>query len=240
MKNVLITGGSKGIGEAAVRLFCEKGCRVAFTYKSSATNAEKIAKETGALALFCDLENEDDIISATKSAKKYFGDDAVDVLINNAAIGDIKLFSDITRKDWQRMLDICLTAPYVFIREMLDDMIHKKSGTIINVSSMWGVCGASCEVHYSAAKAGLIGMTKALAKELGPSGITVNAIAPGLIDTAMNSSLSDEDKRAIIDEIPLMRMGRAEEIAALMYFMSSDEASYITGQVIGPNGGMVI
>ena len=240
MKNVLISGGSRGIGAACVRKFAQSGCRVAFTYKESKEKASALAAECNALALYCDFEDESSIVSALKQAKEYFDASGTDILVNNGAISEIKLFSDITSEDWARMITVNLTAPYVFCREVLGDMIRKKSGSIINVSSMWGICGASCEVHYSAAKAGLIGMTKALAKELAPSGITVNAIAPGVIDTDMNSHLSDDERQALKDEIPLMRIGKSSEIADLIYFISSDAASYITGQVISSDGGMVI
>ena len=240
MKNVLISGGSRGIGAACVRKFAQSGCRVAFTYKNSKDRAESLASECNALAVYCDFEDEGSIVSAVKQAKEFFGAGGTDILVNNGAISEIKLFSDITSEDWARMLTVNLTAPYVFCREVLGDMIHKKRGSIVNVSSMWGICGASCEVHYSAAKAGLIGMSRALAKELAPSSINVNAIAPGVIDTDMNSHLSEDERDALREEIPLMRMGTAEEIADLVYFISSDSASYITGQVISSDGGMVI
>lgn len=240
MKNILISGGSRGIGAETVRLLCEQGERVAFTYKNSNESARLLEERTGAFGIFCDMEREADIIAAAKEAKSFFGESGVDVLINNAAISEIKLFTDITLEDWQRMIAVDLTAPYILTRELLPDMIHKKSGRIINISSIWGICGASCEVHYSAAKAGLIGMTKALAKELGPSGITVNAIAPGVIDTDMNAHLSDAELCALKEEIPLMRMGSVREIAELISFVASEKAAYITGQVISSNGGMVI
>ena len=150
------------------------------------------------------------------------------------------MFSDITTDDWNRMIAVNLSAPFHFTHAVLPDMIRKKSGRIINVSSMWGVTGASCEVHYSASKAGLIGMTKALAKELGPSFITVNAVAPGVIDTDMNYHLTKEEMEQLKEEIPLCRTGTPLEIARLIVFLCSEDASYITGQVIGANGGMVI
>ncbi len=240
MKNVLITGGSRGIGAECVRLFCERGYSVVFTYKNSEAKAMEIVGQTHSRGIMCDLECESDILSAVAEAKKHFGESGVDILVNNAAISEIKLFSDITSEDWNRMISVDLTAPYLFCREVLADMIHKKSGRIINVSSMWGVVGASCEVHYSSAKAGLIGMTKALAKELGPSGITVNAVAPGVIDTEMNSHLTKGEIEMLTDEIPLMRMGNAREIAELIYFLAGEHSGYITGQVIGANGGMVV
>lgn len=240
MKNVLITGGSRGIGKAMVELFSSCGYNVAFTYKNSYDDALKLSGQTGALALRCDLEDEASIISCVKDAKEYFGSGGIDVLVNNAAISEIKLFSDISSEDWRRMISVNLSAPFLFTREVLSDMINKKSGRIINISSMWGQVGASCEVHYSASKAGLIGMTRALAKELGPSNITVNAIAPGVIDTEMNSRLTRGEREMLCEEIPLMRFGEPCEVAKLALFLSSDDAGYITGQVIGQNGGMVI
>ena len=206
MKNILISGGSRGIGAETVRLLCEQGERVAFTYKNSNESARLLEERTGAFGIFCDMEREADIIAAAKEAKRFFGESGVDVLINNAAISEIKLFTDITLEDWQRMIAVDLTAPYILTRELLPDMIHKKSGRIINISSIWGICGASCEVHYSAAKAGLIGMTKALAKEVGLSGIRVNCVAPGAIETDMLSSFTAEDMEALRDETPLTEL----------------------------------
>ena len=240
MKNVLITGGSRGIGKELVRVFSERGCAVAFTYKNSHQSAAKLTEQYGALAIRCDLENEQDIIAAVSMARGYFGERGIDVLINNAAISEIKMFVDITTEDWARMMSVNLTAPYIFCREVQADMIRKKDGRIINVSSMWGQVGASCEVHYSTAKAGLIGMTKALAKELGPSNITVNAVAPGVIDTEMNAHLTRGELEMLKDEIPLMRLGTPSEVAELVFFLSGESSAYITGQVLAPNGGMVI
>ncbi len=240
MRNVLITGGSRGIGAECVKLFCQRGDRVCFTYKDSKQQANLLCEQYDALALRCDLESYDDILRVLEISKNHFGESGVDILINNAAVSEIKLFSDITFDDWNRMISVNLTAPYLLCQGVLSDMIHKKNGRIINVSSMWGIVGASCEVHYSTAKAGLIGMTKALAKELGPSNITVNAVAPGVIDTEMNSHLSKEDLEMLTDEIPLMRIGSPREIAELIYFLSGDGAGYITGQVISSNGGMVV
>lgn len=239
MKNVLITGGSRGIGKELVCIFCEHGYSVAFTYKNSIESARELEEKYGAFAIRCDLESESEIISCITHVKEYFGGE-IDILINNAAISEIKMFSDITTDDWKRMMDVNLTAPYLFCREVIADMIHKKEGRIINVSSMWGQVGASCEVHYSAAKSGLIGLTKALAKELGPSNITVNAVAPGVIDTDMNARLTKGELEMLRDEIPLMKLGTTRDVAELVYFLCSDAAGYITGQVIATNGGMII
>lgn len=239
MKNVLVSGGSRGIGEAIVRRFALLGYRVAFTYKCSDEKAEMIKNECGAVGFRCDFEKIDEIIDVYKKVVDYFGG-GVDILVNNAALSEIKLFCDISNDDWKKMIDVNLTAPFVLSRECVSSMIKKHSGRIINISSMWGECGASCEVHYSAAKAGLIGMTKALAKELGPTQITVNCITPGVIDTDMNSHLSKEDREALIDDTPLMRIGTVDDVACAVTFLASESASFITGQVIGVNGGMVI
>ena len=240
MKNVLITGGSRGIGAECVHAFTDKGYKVAFTYNCSVDRAEEISQLTGAFAIKCAMESEHEIISAVEQANRYFGESGVDVLVNNAAISEIKLFSDITSEAWQRMMTVNLTAPYIFCREVLHSMIHKKLGRIINVSSMWGQVGASCEVHYSTAKAGLIGMTKALAKELGPSGITVNAVAPGVISTEMNAHLTKGEAEMLAEEIPLSRFGTVSEVASTVLFLADEGSSYVTGQVIGVNGGMVV
>ena len=164
----------------------------------------------------------------------------VDVLINNAGISQIKLFSDITEDELKRMFGVNMFGTFFMTQELLSDMIHKKQGKIINISSMWGEVGASCEVHYSASKSAVIGFTKALAKELAPSGITVNCITPGVIETDMNAVLGAEEREELIGEIPLMRMGKPCEVANLALFLASCDADYITGQIIGISGGMVI
>ena len=164
----------------------------------------------------------------------------VDVLVSNAGIAQQKLFTDITPEEWQRMLDVNLTGAFNLCQLALPGMIRRKAGRILTVSSMWGQTGGSCEVHYSAAKAGLIGLTKALAKEEGPSGITVNCVAPGVIDTDMMASFTAEDKAALAEETPVGRLGTAEEVAKLLLYLAGEDAGYITGQVFGVNGGLVI
>ena len=238
MKTVLITGGSRGIGREMVRVFSENGYNVAFTYKSSHSEAEMLAEETGAFAIAADSASETDVIRAVESTVNEFG--SIDCLVNNAAISSFSLFTDITLDDWNNMLAVNLTAAFLYSRSVIPYMLKKKCGRIINVTSMWGLVGASCEVHYSSAKAGLNGMTKALAKELGPSGITVNAIAPGVIDTDMNSSLSSEDREALIGDTPLMRIGKVADVAQTALFLAGDGASFITGEVINVSGGYVI
>ena len=238
MKTVLITGGSSGIGEELVRVFSRDGYNVAFTYKKSKAAAEAIAKETGALAIFADSEKESDIKDAVKETRERLGD--VEILVNNAAISSFSLFTDITLDEWERIFRVNVTGAFIYTREVLPQMINKKRGRIINISSMWGLTGSSCEVHYSATKAAIIGMTKALAKEVGPSGITVNAIAPGVIATAMNKNLSEEDLKTLADQTPLERIGTVREVADAALFLASEKSSFITGEVMNIHGGYLI
>ena len=238
MKNVLVTGGSRGIGRAIVKAFSEKGYNVAFTYRSSHEEALTLSKETGAFPINADSASADAVLSAVKSAEKNLG--KIDILINNAAVSSTNLFTDITLEDWNRELNVNLTSAFLYTKATVPGMISRKWGRIINISSMWGVVGASCEVCYSTAKAALIGMTKALAKELGPSGITVNAIAPGLIDTDMNNHLTEEEKNDLIDMTPMSRIGKTCDVAAAVLFLAGDDASFITGDVLNLSGGFVI
>lgn len=234
MRNVLITGGSRGIGAAAVRLFLEKGDRVFFSYRNSRKEAEELAK-IGAVPVCADMSCEEDVQKMMETIKQTAH--GIDVLINNAGIAQEKMFCDLTKSDWENMFSNNVTSCFFVTKAVLPDMIHQKSGVILNVSSIWGEIGASCEVHYSASKAAVIGMSKALAKELAPSGIRVNCITPGMIDTEMNACYTEEEKKDITSEIPLERMGTAEDVAELFYFLSSPNAAYLTGQVIGVNGG---
>ena len=238
MKTVLITGGSRGIGSELVRHFASAGYSVAFTYKSSVSEAETLSAKTGALAIRADSATESEVKEAVAKTVETYG--SVDCLINNAAISSFSLFTDITLEEWNSMAAVNLTGAFLYSKSVIPDMLKRKQGRIINITSMWGLVGASCEVHYSATKAALIGMTKALAKELGPSGITVNAIAPGVINTEMNAKLSDEDKEALVNDTPLMRIGEPSDIAAAALFLAGEGASFITGEVLNVSGGYVI
>ena len=225
--NVLITGGSRGIGRAMVELFAKEGHRVVFFYRSSDSAAEELSQATGAVAIKCDVSHSCDVTEATNKCLTLLG--SVDVLINNAGISEFCFFDSITDEQWKGMIDTDLSGAFYVTRQVSKNMIVQKQGRIINIGSMWGKVGASCEVHYSAAKAGLRGMTLALAKELGPSGITVNCIEPGVIATEMNARLTQADIDSLCECTPLRRIGTPHEVAELALFLASDKASFITG-----------
>ena len=228
MKTAVITGGTGSIGKALVEVFCAE-YDVIFTYSENEAAAEELCRKYHVQCFKCDLINRGDIQSLLANIK------ACDVLVNNAGISQIKLFTDITDDDWEKMVGTNLSGAFYLTRGILPLMIAKKSGAIINISSVWGVCGASCEVHYSAVKAGIIGMTKALAKEEGPSGITVNAIAPGVIEGRMNSHFTAEERKMLIESTPIGRTGSPYDVAEAALFLA--KASFITGQVLGVDGG---
>lgn len=232
-QTVLITGGAKGIGAAAARLFAAGGYSVIINYLTSDKKAKALAAEIGCTAIRADVSNPDDVRRMFATADK------VDVLINNAGICGFYMLDAMTDDEWQKQLDTNLSSVFYCSRAALPHMIHNKRGAIINVSSVWGIAGSACEVAYSAAKAGVIGFTKALAKEVGPSGIRVNCVAPGVIDTEMNAALDSETIAALCGETPLGRLGVADEIANTIYYLAQDN-NFITGQVISPNGGLVI
>ena len=237
-KTVFITGGSRGIGAACVRAFAAAGWKVAFTYRVSRETAGALAEETGALALCADLHEEAAICRAAAEARGHFG--APDAVVCNAGIAEQKLFQDITDEDWHRMLDVNLLGAVRTIRALLPDLLHRKSGSIVTVSSMWGQTGASCESQYAASKAALIGLTKSLAQELGPSGIRVNCVAPGVIDTEMNAMHDADTLRGLAEETDLGRLGRADEVARTIRYLCSEDATFVTGQILGVTGGFVI
>ena len=234
MKKALVTGGSGGIGEAVCRTLAEDGYFVYIAYSSSEEKARKLAAEIGGEAVGFDVADS----AAVKKAAVDIG--ALDLLVNNAGISEIDLFTSISEEKSSRIMSVNLIGAMNCARCVLPDMIHRKSGCIINISSMWGQCGASCEVDYSASKAGLIGFTKALAKETAPSGIRVNCVAPGFIMTEMNSRFSQEDLELIREDIPLGIFGEPRHVADAVSFLASDRAEYITGQILAVNGGMVI
>lgn len=242
-KTVLVTGGAKGIGAACVRAFARAGYNVCINYRTSDTAAkaleEELKKEHVSAITYCaDVADAQAVRDMVRACEAEFGH--IDVLINNAGISSFGLLTDITPEEWRRMIDVHVTGAFNCCHEVLPKMISRKSGNIINISSIWGETGASCEVHYSTAKAALIGFTKALAKEVGPSGIRVNCISPGVIDTDMNAAFSDDDIKALCDETPLMRIGSPEEVASAVLFLAGEGASFITGQVLGVNGGILI
>ena len=238
MKRVLISGGARGIGRALVEYFTAQGYAVAFIYRQNDEAASDVSKQTGAYAIRADLSDAAEATMAAGRARELLG--GIDVLINNAGIASIGLFTDVSDTDWRRMIDTNLSSAFYLSRAVAPDMISQKWGRIVNIGSMWGKVGASMEVAYSASKAGLRGMCMALAKELGPSGITVNCVEPGVIETDMNAALDDQTKAALCDETPLCRMGQPREVAAAVGFLTSDEAGFITGQMLGVDGGYAI
>ena len=238
-RRVLISGGDRGIGAAAARAFAAAGYQVAVLYHQNAAAAAALEQQLpGCIAIQCDVASRASCELAFHAVEQAMG--RVDVLVCNAGIAQQKLFTDITPEEWQRMLDVNLSGAFYLCQLALPGMIRRKQGRILTVSSMWGQTGGSCEVHYSAAKAGLIGLTKALAKEEGPSGITVNCVAPGVIETDMMAAFTAEDKAALAEETPVGRLGTPEEVAKLLVFLAGEDAGYITGQVFGVNGGLVI
>lgn len=238
MKNVLVIGGSRGIGAETVRQFAQAGDRVVFTFHRSELEADAVRQQTGATPVRCDIKHSDSVKIAVDKAVSVLGH--IDVLVCNAAVADYSLITDIDESRWEEIIDTNLNGVFYCIKQVLPSMISRKSGCIITLGSMWGQVGASCEVAYSAAKAGVIGLTKALAKEVGPSGIRVNCVSPGMIDTDMNSSVDPEAVAAIEDETPLCRTGQPAEVASVIRYLASDDAGFVTGQVVAVNGGLIV
>ena len=238
-KTVIVTGGSRGIGAGIVQFLAEKNkYNIVLNYNKSEESARKIKeklnnKQVNIEIFKADVSKRGEVKKLIEFTLNKFNN--IDVLINNAGISQTKLFTDITDADWDNMMQNNLNSAFYCSQEVLSNMIHNKQGCIINISSIWGVEGGSCEVHYSTAKAGIIGLTKALAKEVGPSNIRVNCIAPGMIDTDMNKEYSKEDVQEIINETPLGKIGRPIDIARCAYWLIEDE--FTTGQVISINGG---
>ncbi len=243
MKTALITGGARGIGRAIAEKFADMGMNVAINYNKSKNEAEtlknKLLEKGAKVEIFCaDVANAGAVSKMIEGVSSTFG--GIDVLVNNAGIALPQgLFTDVAECDMKKVFDVDVFGLMNCTKAVIPQMVRKKSGKIINISSIWGVCGGSCETVYSAAKAAVIGFTKALAKELGPSGINVNCIAPGFIDTDMNRHLSKEDIEAFCQDVPLGRIGKPEDVAETVWFLASGGADYITGQVLNVDGGMI-
>lgn len=235
-KVVVVTGGSRGIGAEIVKFLAKLGYKVVLNYNKSESYAQDVKKELNNVEIFkADVSKKEEANALIDFAIKKYG--KIDVLINNAGIAQTKLFTEITDEDWKNIIDTNLNSAFYCSREAVKNMIHNKSGLIINISSIWGITGASCEVAYSTSKAAINGFTKALAKELGPSNIRVNAIAPGIINTAMNSYLSEDELKNIKEEIPLEKIGDPVDIAKCVKWLIED--NYTTGQIISINGGWI-
>ena len=242
-KTVIITGASKGIGAATAILFAEKGYNVVINYNNSVESAKILttslrSRGHSVVAMKANVANRLETDLMIKETLYKFG--SIDLLVNNAGISEVGLITEIDDIDVKQIFDVNLLGTYNCCKGVAPVMINQKYGKIINIASMWGEVGASCEVAYSASKAGVIGLTKALAKELAPSGINVNCISPGIIDTSMNKNISAQDIEQFVESVPLSRIGYPEEIADMIYYLASETGDYITGQNIGINGGFVI
>ena len=241
---VLITGASQGIGAATARLFAQEGWDVALNYNQSQAEAEALAARLSGLGvkavpIQADISVPERAERLVREAEAALG--PLDAVVCNAGTALVpQLFTDTTVRQWRNLMDIDLDGMFYTLRAAIPGLVRQKRGAIVTVSSMWGVTGGACEAPYSAAKAGVIGLTKALAKELGPSNIRVNCVAPGVIDTDMNGHLSPEELAALGEEAPLCHIGTTEEVAQAIYFLASERASFITGQVLAVDGGMVI
>ncbi len=238
MKTVLITGAGRGIGAACARKFAAEGCRVAINYLHSQAQAEALAEELGGVAVRADVADPAQVQKMIDTVLEKFCQ--LDILVCNAGVSHVGLLSDMTDGEWRRLFAVNVDGVFHCCRAVIPHFVHRKSGRIVTVSSMWGQVGASCEAAYSASKAAVIGLTRALAKELGPSGISANCVAPGVIDTDMNRALSAGDREALKEETPLERIGTAAQVADAVWFLSGGQSDFITGQVLGVNGGLVI
>lgn len=239
----IITGGSRGIGRACVEAFARAGYSVVFLCRARTDAAEALTAQLRAEG--CDVAWRQCDVADGEAVRRTFADilrtyHRVDVLVNNAAIALIRLFTDTDEAAWDRVFDVNVKGVYHCTQAALPSMLDRQCGAIVNVSSMWGEVGASCEAAYSASKAAVIGLTKALAKELGPSGIRVNCVSPGTIDTEMNAELDDEAKAGLADETPLCRLGRTEDVARAVLYLAGEGAAFVTGQVLGVSGGYIV
>lgn len=242
-QTVLITGASRGIGAQAARTFAQAGYRVALNYCHSQQEAQALQMELNqqgaqVLAVQADVQNRSEVDRMIAQIEAQLG--SIDILVNNAGIAQQKLFTDLTEAEWDAMFGVNMKGMFHCTQAVLPSMIRRQRGTVVNVSSMWGVSGASCEVHYSASKAAVIGFTKALAKEVGPSHIRVNCVAPGVIRTDMNAALSEETLTQLKDETPLCTLGTPQDIANVILFLASEKSAFITGQTITVDGGMIL
>ena len=243
MKNAIISGASRGIGRATALILAQRGYRVIVNYLHSKDSADELCAQinsTGAnaVAYKADMADPAQVRDMVEYVRSAFG--SVDLVVANAGIGKNALLIDHSDEDVSRLISVNLIGVITLCREASRVMLAQKRGNIITISSMWGQAGGSCESVYSATKGGIIAFSKALAKELAPNGIRVNCIAPGFIDTDINKNLSDEDRRLVVEEIPLARAGSAEDVAQAVVWLADDNASYVTGQVLGVNGGLII
>ncbi|MEG2174249.1 MAG: 3-oxoacyl-ACP reductase FabG [Oscillospiraceae bacterium] len=239
MKTVLITGGSRGIGSACVRAFYGAGYQVAFCYLHAKDEALALSKELiGTLAFQADVSSPDDVSRLVDETLSALGH--IDVLVNNAGIAWAGLMTDMTDSEWDHLFDVNVKGTFLCCRAVMPQMIRSQGGSIVNLSSIWGITGASCEVAYSASKAAVLGLTRALAKEVGPCGIRVNCVAPGVIDTDMNIALDAHTLDTLREETPLGVLGTPADVASAVLYLASPQAGFVTGQVLSPNGGLVI
>ena len=238
MANILVTGGSRGIGAAIAKKFAEQGDTVYITYCKSKEAAQALEQQYGIHPIFADFREDFGALKAGKAIAEQIG--TIDTLVNNAAVSVVDVFQCVSEEDCTALYRVNLFGTVDMTRAILPTMLQQNTGNIINITSVWGQTGASCEVDYSVTKGGIIAFTKALAKEVALSGIRVNAVSPGVIDTEMNAHLSEEDRQELAEETPLQRIGKPEEVADAVLFLASERAAFITGQVLPVNGGFFI